>query len=85
MNPYRQHVDPRSIPMVGRGVRGTIPGTDPLQAVLSKEARGRLYPPPPEPAPARNLDSIRSAHYDRRGPSLALRGTRESGRFFKGA
>lgn len=82
MKAHREFADPRSIPLVGRGIRGTIAGTDPLQAVLFRESRGRLYPPPDEKVPSRNLDSVRSVHYERRGPSLALRATRESGRFF---
>lgn len=42
MKAYRDFPDPRSIPVVGRGVRSTMPGTDPLQALLAKESRGRL-------------------------------------------
>lgn len=49
MKAYRDFPDPRSIPIVGRGVRSTMPGTDPLQAVLAKEARGRLWPRKPDP------------------------------------
>lgn len=64
MKPCREFPDPRSIPMVGRGIRGTVPGTDPLQAVLAKEARGRLHlgrldpierPQAPEPHVRRRL------------------------------
>lgn len=32
----------RGIPVVGGGVGGTQPGTDPLQALLDKEERGEL-------------------------------------------
>lgn len=49
MKPCREFPDPRSIPMVGRGIRGTVPGTDPLQALLAKEARGKLDLTPLEP------------------------------------
>jgi hypothetical protein len=31
----------RGIPMVGRGMTGAIPGTDPLRALLAKEDRER--------------------------------------------
>lgn len=31
----------RGIPMVGRGMTGAIPGTDPLRALLAKENRER--------------------------------------------
>lgn len=49
MRAYREFPDPRSIPVVGRGVRSTMPGTDPLAAVLAKEARGRLRLQRPDP------------------------------------
>ncbi len=32
----------RGLPMVSRGVGGASPGTDPLSALLAKEARGKL-------------------------------------------
>lgn len=80
MKAYREFPDPRSIPMVGRGVRGTIPGTDPLQAVIAKEGRRQVQP---EERPAPIERGIVSAHYNRRGAPLHVRGTRESGRFFK--
>jgi hypothetical protein len=43
MKAYRDFPDPRSIPVVGRGTKSAMPGTDPLQAVLAKEARGKLH------------------------------------------
>lgn len=52
MKAYRDFPDPRSIPVVGRGVRSTMPGTDPLNALLAKEARGRLHIHAPEPIQA---------------------------------
>ena len=33
----------RGFPIISRGVTGTSPGTDPLNAVLAKEARGELW------------------------------------------
>ena len=32
----------RGLPMISKGVGGTSPGTDPLRALLAKEARGEL-------------------------------------------
>lgn len=70
----------RGIPIVGRGVSSAMPGTMPLPALLSKEARGKLFLIPPD-EPERG---IVSSHYDRQGAPLATRATRESGRFFRG-
>lgn len=61
---YRDFPDPRSIPVVGRGVRSTMPGTDPLAALIAKENRGKLNlhvadpierTPDPEPHVRRRL------------------------------
>lgn len=46
---YREFPDPRGIPVVGRGSGSTMPGTDPLAALLAKEARGKLHLHRPEP------------------------------------
>lgn len=39
---YRPNADPRGIPLVQRGISSTMPGTDPLGALLDKERRGKL-------------------------------------------
>lgn len=46
---YRDFPDPRGIPVVGRGTTSAIPGSDPLAAVLAKEARGKLNLHVPDP------------------------------------
>ena len=33
----------RGLPVISKGVGGTSPGTDPVQALLAKEARGELH------------------------------------------
>jgi hypothetical protein len=41
---YREFPDPRSIPVIGAASGSSaIPGTDPLAALIAKEARGRLH------------------------------------------
>lgn len=52
MKPHREFADPRGVPVVGRGRRSTMPGSDPLAAVLAKEARGRLQIHAPDPIQA---------------------------------
>lgn len=42
MKAYREFPDPRSIPVVGRGASSTMPGSDPLGALIAKENRGKL-------------------------------------------
>ena len=38
------HARRRGLPLISRGVAGTTsPGTDPLRALLAKEARGELW------------------------------------------
>lgn len=49
MKAYREFPDPRGIPVVGRGASSTMPGSDPLSALLAKEARGRLQMHAPDP------------------------------------
>ena len=73
----------RGTPFVGGRRSSAIQGTDPLPAVISKDDRGRLFPVPRPriPGPQRGIVSV---HYERRGAPIELRGTRESGRFFKG-
>lgn len=39
---HRPFAIPRGVPLVGKGIKGTVPGTDPLGALLAKERRGRL-------------------------------------------
>lgn len=73
----------RGTPFVGGRRSSAIAGTDPLPAVIAKDDRGRLYPPPArreDPPPV----GIVAVHYERRGAPLVTRGTRESGRFFAG-
>ncbi len=33
----------RGLPMISKGIGGTSPGTDPLRALLAREARGELW------------------------------------------
>ncbi len=39
----------RGVPIIRRGVGGTSPGTDPLAALLAKEAQGELASRPRSP------------------------------------
>ena len=73
----------RGTPFVGGRRSSAIPGTDPLPATIRKDDAGKLFPAPRPriPGPERGIVSV---HYERRGAPLELRGTRESGRFFKG-
>jgi len=75
----------RGTPFVGGRRSSAVQGTDPLPAVISKDERGRLFPPRKD---ARREDpppvGIVAVHYERRGAPLVTRGTREAGRFFAG-
>lgn len=73
----------RGVPLVGGRRSSAIPGTDPLPAVIGKDERGKLFPPPTPARIGRLRTSMVSVHYERRGAPLATRGVRESGRFFR--
>jgi hypothetical protein len=67
----------RGVPIVGVRAKSAIQGSDPVEAL---ERRRRAPLPPPEPLPPRE---ILSAHYERVGPPVVTRATREAGRFFR--
>jgi hypothetical protein len=74
----------RGVPFVGGRRSSAIPGSDPLPAVIAKDERGRLFPPAVrQPAAVSVITEPLVVHYERRGAPLAMRGVRESGRFFR--
>ena len=73
----------RGVPFVGGRRSSAMPGSEPLPAVISTDERGKLFPAP-RPRILAPQREILTVHYERQGPPLATRGTRESGRFVWG-
>lgn len=75
VRPGEEYANPRGVPLVG-GCKSAIPGTDPLAALLAKEARGKLdvVPIEPIPRPEPYVPHVRTGKLGRR--------VRPEGRYF---